>query len=431
MKTTAQYLHGFRNHHQSEAVPGALPIGQNAPQVAPLGLYAEQLSGSAFTTPRANNLHSWLYRIYPSVVRGIPRPYQPRESLFKASDFPSAQSPVAMRWSPIQFPEQQLDFIAGLVPFGMSGHFTDPSAAAYFYEIQTTSPETFYCNHDGEWLWIPQEGELQIDTEFGVLHIKPGDIAVIPRGVTFRLHLLSKKARGYLAENYKTPLTLPELGPIGANGLANSRDFCIPTAQYEDISGEFALISKSQQHLWITDLKHSPLNVVAWHGNYTPYQYDLKRFNTINTVSFDHPDPSIFTVLTSPSDTLGTANIDFVIFPERWMVAEHTFRPPYFHRNVMNELMGLIYGVYDAKETGFTPGGISLHNAMTPHGPDAQAYQKASTQKLEPRYYQGTLAFMLETRQFWHVTTNMLNHLSSQLDYPNCWQSIQKFYKLQ
>lgn len=429
MKMTNTYLHGFRNHHQCEALIGALPIGQNAPQKAPYGLYSEQLSGSAFTMPRAQNLRSWLYRIYPSVVQGIATPH-PRGALFTPNDFDYAAPPIPMRWSPIDYPHAtKTDFIAGLLPVAMSGSFHDPAATAYVYHILDTSENTFYCNTDAEWLWIPQEGELQIDTEFGVLHIKPGDIAVIPRGVKFRLQLLSPKARGYLCENYKSPLNLPELGPIGANGLANARDFMTPVAQYEDKTGAYQLITKYQQHLWTTEFNHSPLDVVAWHGNYAPYQYNLKHFNTINTVSFDHPDPSIFTVLTSPSEVHGTANLDFVIFPERWMVAEHTFRPPYFHRNIMSELMGLIYGCYDAKETGFEPGGISLHNCMTPHGPDRQAFDKAFEQTLEPQYYRGTLAFMLETRQIWHVTRAFFNHAKRQLDYPACWQTLVKNFK--
>lgn len=431
MKASTHFLHGFRNHHQSEALPGALPIGQNAPQQAPYGLYTEQLSGSAFTCPRYYNLRSWLYRIRPTVSQyNTVRPHA-RHALFSANDFEPAASPIPMRWSPLAYSEHKKpDFIEGLTPVAMSGSFYDPAAAAYLYEIQNTSKEIFFCNADGEWLWIPQEGELQLDTEFGVLLIKPGDIAIIPRGVKFRLQLHSSKARGYLCENYKTPFMLPELGPIGANGLANTRDFCVPPAKYEDLSGEFQLITKYQQHCWNSELHHSPLDVVAWHGNYAPCQYDLKHFNTINTVSFDHPDPSIFTVLTSPSESPGTANLDFVIFPERWMVAEHTFRPPYYHRNIMSELMGLIYGQYDAKEEGFEPGGISIHNGMIPHGPDAQAFDKASQQPLKPLYYHGTLAFMLETRQPWHITNYWLNHPTRQLDYPECWQSIVSHFNL-
>lgn len=427
MKT---FLHGFRNHHQSEALPNTLPIGQNAPQKVAHGLYAEQLSGSAFTCPRAHNFHTWLYRIRPSVLQGATRPYSSRHVLFSADDFNYALPPIPMRWSPLAYPEhKKMDFIEGLMPVGMSGVLSDPTAAAYLYEIQETDKNTFYCNADAEWLWIPQEGELTLETELGTLSIKPGEIALIPRGMKFRLQLNSTKARGYLCENYKMPFMLPELGPIGANGLANTRDFMVPSACYEDITGEFQLITKYQQHLWLTELKHSPLDVVAWHGNYTPCQYDLRHFNTINSVSFDHPDPSIFTVLTSPSDTIGVANLDFVIFPERWMIAEHTFRPPYYHRNIMSELMGLIYGTYDAKETGFEPGGISLHNCMTPHGPDALAFDKASSRTLKPEYYQGTLAFMLETHQVWNVPRHWFNHEARQMDYPECWETLERHFK--
>jgi homogentisate 1,2-dioxygenase len=427
MKTS---LHGFRNHHQSEALTGTLPIGQNAPQKVPHGLYAEQLSGSAFTCPRVHNLRSWLYRIHPSVIQGIPRPYA-RHILWSADDFNFALPPVAMRWSSLAYSEhKKTDFIEGLVPVAMSGNLADPAAAAYLYEIQQANQDTFFCNADGEWLWIPQDGQLTLETEFGSLSIKPGEIAVIPRGVKFRLQLHSPKARGYLCENYKMPFMLPELGPIGANGLANTRDFMAPSAHYEDVSGEFQLITKYQQHLWLTELKHSPLDVVAWHGNYTPYHYDLHHFNTIGTVSFDHADPSIFTVLSSPSETIGVANLDFVIFPERWMVAEHTFRPPYYHRNVMSELMGLIYGQYDAKENGFEPGGLSLHNCMTPHGPDASAFNKASHQTLKPQYYQGTLAFMLETHQVWQIPRHWFNHSARHMDYPECWQTLERHFSL-
>jgi len=422
-KTLATYLSGFRNHHQSEALPGALPLAQNSPQKVAYGLYAEQLSGSAFTSPRAHNLHSWLYRIHPSVIQNKTYPHA-RGALFSMTDFAHPMPYLPLRWSPVYEKKDNADFIDGLIPFAMSGPFHDPAAACYLYAFSKTSSDTFYCNADAEWLWIPQKGNLELETEFGSLRIQAGEIAVIPRGVKFRLTLHSTDALGYLAENYKTPFSLPELGPIGANGLANSRDFCTPVARYEDKKGGFQLITKYQHTLWTTELSHSPLDVVAWHGNYTPYQYNLNHFNTMNTVSFDHPDPSIFTVLTSQSEILGTANMDFVIFPERWMVAEHTFRLPYYHRNVMSELMGLIEGQYDAKGDGFVPGGISLHNAMVPHGPDAKGFHHSSEIPLKPEHYKGTLAFMLETRQMWHVTQSLLTHPARQTDYPACWQNL-------
>jgi homogentisate 1,2-dioxygenase len=237
---------------------------------------------------------------------------------------------------------------------------------------------------------------------------------------------VSEPSRGYICENRGSLLRLPDLGLIGSNGLANSRDFLTPVAAFEDGDGDFEMIAKFGGKLFRAPIDHSPLDVVAWHGNYAPYKYDLRRFNAINSVSFDHPDPSIFTVLTSPSDTPGTANIDFVIFPPRWMIAEHTFRPPYFHRNIMNEYMGLIFGVYDAKAEGFTPGGASLHNCMSGHGPDAATFEQASSATLEPRYLGDTLAFMFETRLPLHPTQTALAAPQLQRDYWKCWQGLKK-----
>ena len=200
---------------------------------------------------------------------------------------------------------------------------------------------------------------------------------MIPRGIKFRVDLPDGASRGYICESYGAPFRLPELGAIGANGLANARDFLAPVAAFEDLDADCRIVAKFLGKLWVAEIDHSPLDVVAWHGNYAPYKYDLARFNCINTVSFDHPDPSIYTVLTSPS------GVDFAIFPPRWLVAEHTFRPPWFHRNLMNEFMGLIFGKYDAKAEGFLPGGASLHNCMSGHGPDAETYERASTRRTE------------------------------------------------
>lgn len=372
------YLSGFGNHHQSEAVPGALPERQNSPQQCNLGLYAEQLSGSAFTRLRHNNLHSWLYRILPSVIHQDYEPY----SRTINDKFDAIQSPNASRWSPLPAPLAQQDFIDGL--FHLAGN---RALNTYIYQCNQSMTTRFFSDHDGELLLVPYLGTIRLHTEFGLLQIAPGMIAVIPRGVHFKVELLDPAAAGYLCENGGSPLTLPQLGTIGANGLAHPRHFLYPTAAFEELNGEINLICKYQQHWWIARSHHSPLNVVAWHGNYAPYSYDLSLFNTINTVSFDHPDPSVFTVLTSESDTPGVANLDFVIFPPRWMVAEHSFRPPYYHRNVMNELMGLIRGEYDAKKEGFSIGGVSIHNCMTAHGPDAESYLQASTQPLQPEYY--------------------------------------------
>jgi len=413
------YLSGFGNHHQSEAVTNALPKDQNSPQRCANGLYAEQISGSAFTRPRHLNLYSWLYRILPSVLYEEFKSY----SVQLTHSLPSHQAPNPLRWSPLQELTQHFDFIDGL--FHIAGH---EMAHVYLYRCNKSMEKRFFANHDGELLFVPYQGTIVLKTEFGQLTIHPGMIAVIPRGVKFQVILKKENAAGYLCENMGSPLMLPQLGPIGANGLAHPRHFKYPTASFEQISGEMKLICKNHQQWWQANISHSPLNVVAWHGNYAPYCYDLTLFNTINTVSFDHPDPSIFTVLTSESPFPGIANLDFVIFPSRWMVAEHTFRPPYFHRNIMSELMGLIFGEYDAKQEGFLPGGISLHNCMTPHGPDAQTFDKASKQKLVPEKYENTLACMFETRLPWLVTQQAMDHVQRQTQYLGCWKGLKDHF---
>lgn len=405
-------MQGFGNYHQSEAITGTLPLNQNSPQQCNSGLYAEQLSGTAFTRPRHNNLRSWLYRILPSVAQGIYYPYEKNI----ISPFNKEQSPNPLRWSPL-YTSSQIDcnFLDGL--FHVAG---SKLVNAYIYHCNLSMNDKYFANNDAEMLFVPYLGEINLHTEFGVLIICPGMIAVIPRGVKFKVELVNKEAKGYICENRGSPLSLPQLGPIGANGLANPRHFQYPLAAFEETAKECTLICKHLDQMWFTVTNHSPLNVVAWHGNYAPYSYNLNLFNTINTVSFDHPDPSIFTVLTSESDTPGVANLDFVIFPPRWMVAEHTFRPPYFHRNYMSELMGLIRGEYDAKKEGFAPGGISIHNGMTPHGPDHLSYEHASSKALEPEYYD-SLAFMFETKDLWLVTDQAIHNPALQKDYAKCW----------
>lgn len=411
------YLNGFGNHHQSEARPGALPTQQNSPQRCDQGLYAEQLSGSAFTRSRHTNLHSWLYRLLPSVVHGNFKPYP---SIIQQPYAPM-QAPNPHRWSPRSEPENSVDFIEGL--FHIAGN---DMLKAYLFQCNQSMDNRYINNRDGEMLFVPYEGKIRLRTEFGCLEIMPGMIAVIPRGIYFKLELLDSYAAGYLCENSGEPLTLPELGVIGANGLANPRHFLYPRAQTETVTSKVELLCKYQQQLWITNSDHSPLNVIAWHGNYAPYCYDLSLFNTIGSVSFDHPDPSIFSVLTSPSLTPGVANFDFVIFPSRWMVAENTFRPPYFHRNIMSELMGLITGNYDAKQQGFSTGGVSIHNCMTAHGPDADTYLKESTRPLAPERYKDTLAFMFESQLPWLVTEKALSDSSYQKNYSDCWVNLKE-----
>jgi homogentisate 1,2-dioxygenase len=420
------YLTGFGNHVSTEAVPGALPIGRNSPQKGPFGLYAEQLSGTAFTAPRAENRRSWLYRMRPSAAHapfvrydGVP--------LLRSAPFDEVPpSPNRLRWDPLPAPEQPTDFVDGLVTYGGNGDVsTGTGSGTHLYAANRSMENRVFFSADGELLILPQEGTLHIATELGRMTVVPLQMALIPRGVRFRVEL-DGPSRGYVCENYGALFRLPDLGPIGANGLANARDFEAPVAWYEDVDTPTQQIQKFQGMLWSTTLDHSPLDVVAWHGNLAPYRYNLARFNTINTVSFDHPDPSIFTVLTSPSDTPGTANVDFVIFPPRWMVAEDTFRPPWFHRNVMSEFMGLIEGRYDAKEGGFAPGGASLHNQMNGHGPDRASYDKAIAADLAPDRIENTMAFMFETRHVIRPTRWAMETPLGQLDYDAVWSGFDK-----
>ncbi|MBN9289350.1 MAG: homogentisate 1,2-dioxygenase [Gammaproteobacteria bacterium 39-13] len=416
------YLAGWGGAWQSEALPHALPEGQNSPQKAPYGLYAEQLSGSAFTRARHQNLRSWLYRIRPSVVHSEFIPLN-HEGLAITSE--QYAIPTQMRWDPLAAPQEKMNFVQSLKTLLHNGSPEQQcGAAVHLYAANTSMDDTFFYNSDGELLLVPYQGDCELFTEFGKIALGPGEIAVIPRGVRFQVKLLSPLIQGYICENYGQPFTLPDLGPIGSNGLANPRDFLIPTACFEERNDDFILITKFNNRLWQASLSFSPLNVVAWHGNYAPYKYDLKHFNSINTVSFDHCDPSIFTVLTSPSAIHGVANVDFVIFPERWMVAEHTFRPPYYHRNIMSEYMGLIQGVYDAKTDGFVPGGGSLHNCMSAHGPDALTAESAMNQILTPLKQANTLAFMFETCLPWIPTSFALNSHILQKNYQDCWKDI-------
>lgn len=430
LNETRHYQSGFRNHFATEALPGALPQGQNSPQRCAYGLYAEQYTGSAFTAPRHQNLRSWLYRIRPSVTQSAYRPL-PDKAVATAPLAKPAADPNQMRWDPLPLPAEPTDFIDGLLTIAVNGDAGNQmGVGVHVYAFNRDMTERFFYNADGELLFVPQQGTLLLRTELGELEVENGEIAVIPRGIKFQVHLSdgAEAARGYICENYGSPLELPGLGPIGANGLANPRDFLSPEACYEDLEGTYSLIAKFSGRFWETKLDHSPLDVVAWHGNYAPYKYNLAHFNTINTVSFDHPDPSIFTVLTSASDTPGTANLDFVVFPPRWMVANDTFRPPYFHRNLMSEFMGLIHGEYDAKAEGFLPGGASLHNSMSPHGPDADTFEKATNAELSPQYMGATMAFMFESRYVYHPTEAALNADIRQRDYVDVWSTLRSHF---
>ena len=425
------YMPGFGNTHATEAEDGALPVGRNSPQRPPLGLYAEQLSATAFTAPRARNRRTWMYRILPSVKHGIE---------FEEADAglvrtaPCRESPLPsgpLRWYPVPIPAGgKTDFLAGLRTVATGGDAAmQAGMASHVFVADASMERKFFFDADGELLVVPQQNRMRFHTELGILVAGPGEIVVIPRGVKFRVELVDGPIRGYVCENYGTPLALPERGLIGANGLANERDFLYPAAAYEDLEAKCELFLKTGGRMYRAVLPHSPLDVVAWHGNCAPCKYDLRRFSPVGSIAFDHPDPSVFTVLSSASDTPGTANVDFVVFSERWLVMEGTFRPPYFHRNVMSEFMGLVRGVYDAKPGGFVPGGMSLHNAMVAHGPDAEAFERASTKVLEPEKLAGTLAFMFETRYVLEPTAwaSALERIDT--GYPECWAGLERRFR--
>ena len=418
------WLTGFGNHFATEAVAGALPVGRNSPQQAAFGLYAEQLSGSAFTAPRHENRRSWLYRLRPSAAHAAFTPYDGAAE-FAPKTIRQPLAPNRLRWSPLEMPATPTDLIDGMTTMLANG---DPASlegvAVHIYRANADMVRRAFASADGELLFVPQRGRIELLTELGRMMVSPGEIALVPRGVRFRALLPDGEARGYIAENHGAMFRLPELGPIGSNGLANARDFETPPAWFEDDNDPFELVQKSLGSLWTVTIDHSPLDVVAWHGNLVPWKYDLARFNTIGTVSFDHPDPSIFTVLTSPSDTPGRANCDFVIFPPRWMVAEDTFRPPWFHRNIMSEAMGLISGAYDAKADGFEPGGLSLHNMMSAHGPDLGSWRAASEVELKPHKIEGSLSFMIESCWPYYPTERAL--ATAQPDYDGAWSEFPK-----
>jgi homogentisate 1,2-dioxygenase len=423
MMTNLRYQSGFANEFATEAIAGALPVGRNSPQRAPLGLYAEQLSGTAFTAPRHANRRSWLYRIRPAAVHEPFAAIEQARWLSRFDELPTPPNP--MRWDPLALPAVPTDFVDGMV--SMAGN---AACGIHVYAANRSMVERYFYDADGELLIVPQQGRLVLATELGVIELEPQEIAVIPRGVRFQVRLPDGAARGYVCENRGALFKLPDLGVIGSNGLANPRDFQTPVAAYEDLEGDFELVAKFNGRFWRARIGHCPLDVVAWHGNCAPCKYDLRRFNTIGSISYDHPDPSIFLVLQSASDTPGVDAIDFVIFPPRILAMRDTFRPPWYHRNVASEFMGLIHGAYDAKAEGFVPGGASLHNCMTGHGPDAQTFEKASAIDTRvPQVISETMAFMFETPAIIQPTRFALETTQLQPDYWRCWQGLKKHFE--
>ncbi|WP_378942948.1 homogentisate 1,2-dioxygenase [Paracoccus sp. R86501] len=423
-----EYMPGFGNDFETEALPGALPQGMNSPQKVAYGLYGEQLSGTAFTAPGHQNERTWCYRIRPSVR------HQGRFSRIALPLWKSAPHVIKdvtslgqYRWDPVPHSDEPLTWLTGMRTMTTAGDVnTQTGMASHVYLVTQSMWDAYFYSADGELLVVPQEGRLRFATELGVLEIGPQEIAIIPRGLVYRVEVLEGPARGFVCENYGQKFTLPGRGPIGANCMANRRDFKTPVAAYEDREVPSTLTVKWCGQFHQCDIAQSPLDVVAWHGNYAPVKYDLRTYCPVGAILFDHPDPSIYTVLTAPSGIEGTANIDFVLFRDRWNVAENTFRPPWYHKNVMSELMGNIHGQYDAKPKGFVPGGISLHNCMLPHGPDRAAFEAASNADLAPQKLENTMSFMFETRFPQHLTEFAAHSAPLQDDYVECWYGLDR-----
>jgi len=422
------YMSGFGNDFETEVLPGALPQGMNSPQKVNYGLYGEQLSGTAFTAPGHQNERTWCYRIRPSVR------HQGRFSRITLPLWKSAPHVIEdvtslgqYRWDPVPHSDEPLTWLTGMRTMTTAGDVnTQTGMASHVYLVTQSMQDAYFYSADGELLVVPQEGRLRFATELGVLEVGPQEIAIIPRGLVYRVEVLEGPARGFVCENYGQKFTLPGRGPIGANCMANRRDFKTPVAAYEDREVPSTLTVKWCGQFHQCDIAQSPLDVVAWHGNYAPVKYDLRTYCPVGAILFDHPDPSIYTVLTAPSGLEGTANIDFVLFRDRWNVAENTFRPPWYHKNVMSELMGNIHGQYDAKPKGFVPGGISLHNCMLPHGPDRAAFEAASNADLAPQKLENTMSFMFETRFPQHLTEFAARSAPLQDDYVDCWNGLDR-----
>ena len=410
-----KYQQGFGGELSSEAVVGVLPIGQNSPQVLPHGLLHEIVSGTTFTAPRALNRRTHVYRIRPSASPSELKRLQ--STKFTSAPLTGEPDPNPIRWNAFTVPTAEQDFVDGIVTLCANGSVAlQTGIAVHIYLANRSMVDRAFSNADGELLVLPQAGKLRVVTEYGVLDVSPGELALIPRGCKFRVELLSPEARGFVCENYGVPFRLPELGLIGSTGQANAWDFQVPVAAFEDHEKTTQLIHKFGGRLWAADLDHSPFDIVAWRGNYLPCKYDMCRFMVLGAVAFDHAEPSVYCALTSPSDSVAGPNADFMILPPRWLVAEHTFRPATFHRNCVGEFLAVIS---DASEGKRADDG-SLHNNWAPHGPSAAVVDAARTEQQPPMRLE-RLAFMIESRYAFCVSEYAREAPERDLRYLNHW----------
>ncbi|KAH7114315.1 homogentisate 1,2-dioxygenase-like protein [Dendryphion nanum] len=425
-----EYQSGFGNSFESEAVPGTIPKGQNSPRCVRFGLYAEQMTATAFVAPRHLNKKAWLYRARPAVAHQgfTDLPDNPdTESNFLPINPRVHLSPTQLAWLPFDIPtDGEIDFVSGLKTIAGSGDPTLREGLSISTFLANASMnKRAAVNSDGDMLIVPQQGALDIQTEFGMLFVQPGEIAVIQRGQRYKVNLPDGPTRGYILEIWGSNFQLPELGPLGANGLANSRDFLHPVAKYEIEVAPWEIIYQLGGKFFKSKQNHSPFDVVAWHGNYVPYKYDLTKFVNVGSISVDHIDPSIFCVLTAPSRDPSAPLADFLIFSPRWDVASHTYRPPYYHRNAASELMGLIYGEYAGRSDEFQPGGVSFECGFVPHGVAYEEFKAASAAPPpEMQISKGAVAFMMESSRPFTITDWAWNSEKKHEHEPKMWDDL-------
>ncbi|KAH9884385.1 homogentisate 1,2-dioxygenase [Xylariomycetidae sp. FL2044] len=400
-----RYQIGFGNRFATEAIPGVLPQACNTPQRCKYDLISEQLNGTPFISPRATLLHAWFYRIHPSVkhrpLKRLPK-NEDLEAVFSPLNPDVEFTPQDLGWDKFPHPKgadavDMIDFIDGLKTIGGHGDPTlKEGLAVHMYMANTSMPNRAFCNNDGDMLIIPQEGRLDIQTEFGRLMVRPGELVVVQAGMRFTVGLPDGPSRGYIQEIFGSHYELPELGPVGSNGMAQPRDFEIPVASFDVDLSPWTVVVKLAGALFAYEQDHTPYDVVGWHGNYAPYKYAMEKFISSATVDRDQSDPSIYCVLTARSKIPGVSLSDFLVFTPKWCSTRNTFRPPYYHRNVATEIMGMPYGTWHGSATMLEPGGLTYEPSYMPHGESYERWKEATGADLQPaRVGEGAMAFMM------------------------------------